>query len=146
MILYGLKASCALACFGGKYEVSSRKVFLFKKLAEGYKEEFIKMLLERSQGQFLEIEKVVECKVVDYEVQNGPTQFPPETFLHGWFSQESSEKHGTGIYLDENNNEVHVSEVTKKIEPCSTWNDLKYVGLVKDGTHKPGLPDPSDTY
>jgi hypothetical protein len=31
-------------------------------------EEFIKMLLERSQGHFLEIEKVVKCEVVDYEL------------------------------------------------------------------------------
>ncbi len=69
MILYGLKASCSLSCFSGKHEISSRKVFLSEELAEGYKEEFIKMILERSQGQFLEIEKVVECKVVDYEVQ-----------------------------------------------------------------------------
>jgi hypothetical protein len=72
-----------------------------------------------------------------------PTQLPPETFFHGWYSQKCSEQYGTVIYLDENNNEVHVIEVTNQIEPYSKWDDLKYVGLVKEGTWKPGIPHPS---
>lgn len=76
----------------------------------------------------------VDCDCIKKHRANSPNlkhHTRESGLLNGWFSEERSLNNGWAVYLDTNDNEVNIVEVSIKPTPMSIWKDLEFVGVVE---------------
>ena len=78
-----------------------------------------------------------ECKDTTKLFEIEPNLIAPKSFAkssvlrNAWYSLMNDKTQGHCLYKLVGGEQVKITEVSFKSEPCRTWPDLKYVGVVE---------------